>query len=74
MAAIKLFNIGELPNGTIRLQSQIPFIFGHTTADYILKDGKLHCYTRGDNGFDYYPTDIPYDIVTDKDEMNTQIL
>ena len=60
--------------GTIRLQSQLPFIYGHTTADFIIRDGKLHSYTNGDHGFDFYTTDIPYEIVTDKAEMNTQIL
>ena len=72
MSAIKLLNIGELPDGTIRLQSQL--MVGKDSADFIMQDGVLKCYGNGNKGFNFYQYDKPYTIVTDRAEMRIQEL
>lgn len=71
---IKLFKLGTMEDGTVRLQSQLPFWAGNNVADFIFQDGKLKHFKRGKSGYDFYETDIPYQIVTKKSEMNSQIL
>lgn len=72
MATIKLLNIGTVLDGVIRLQSQLQV--GTDTAGYILENGVLKSWGNGDKGFNFYPTDISYEIVTDKKDMNRQAL
>lgn len=74
MAAIKLIKINELENGTVRLQSQLSFIFKSDEADFVLKDGVLKVWGYGDKGFAFYKYDKPYVIVEDKKEMMFQEL
>lgn len=70
MSAIKLLNIGKLPDGTIRLQSQL--MAGKDSADFIFEDGILKCYGNGNKGFDFYEYKKPYTIITDISEMRIQ--
>ena len=72
MSAIKLLNIGELPDGTIRLQSQLNV--GSDIADFIMESGIVKCYGNGKKGFNFYEYKKPYTIVTDRAEMRTQEL
>lgn len=73
MTVIKLYKLGEMENGDIRLQSQI--YVGEDTADFILRtDGVLENYGYGERGFNFYKTDIPYEIVLDKKDMKYQKL
>ena len=69
---IKLLNIGTVLSGVIRLQSQL--YVGTITADFTLENGILHHYEHGEKGFDFYPVDIPYIIVSNKSEMYCQQL
>ena len=69
---IKLLKIDELPDGTQRLQSQL--LVGTNTADFIEKDGVMKCYGNGKNGFDFYPYEHEYTIVSNKTDMIQQIL
>jgi hypothetical protein len=64
MEAIKLVKVGELPDGTQRFQSQL--YIGRQTADFIIDvDNKMKYYGRGINGFDFYPYNEPYQIVSE---------
>ena len=72
MANTKLLRIGELPDGTIRLQSQL--LVGRDEADFIMEAGVLKCYGYGNKGFDFYEYKEPYTIVINKSEMRTQEL
>lgn len=65
-------SIGENKVNVIRLQSQL--MVGSDTADFILEDGVLKVYSYGDKGFNFYPYDLPYKIVTDKKEMLYQAI
>ena len=69
---IKLLNIGEIDGGTIRLQSQL--LVGSDTADFILENNELKHWENGNKGFNFYKTDIPYEIFTDKKDMVRQRL
>lgn len=71
-APIKLLNIGTLDNGVTRFQSQL--LIGSDTADFIMEDNELKHWEHGDKGFQFYKTDIPYQIVTDVKEMARQEL
>ena len=71
MATIKLLNVGTVDEA-IRLQSQLRV--GTHTADFILENGILKNWSNGNNGFDFYPCDLPYEIVSEKSEMKKQIL
>lgn len=72
MAKIKLLKIGELENGTIRLQSQL--LVGQNVANFILEDGILKVWRYGNEGTEFYETEIPYEIVHNKLEMRCQPL
>ncbi len=72
MSKIKLLKIGELPDGTIRLQSQL--LVGKYEADFIIKNGVLKCWGNGKTGFDFYEYSKPYEIVESKEEMQYQEL
>lgn len=72
MNKIKLLKLNELDNGTIRLQSQLRV--GSDTADYILDNGILKNWGKGANGFDFYQTDIPFEIILNKSDMLSQTL
>lgn len=72
MSKINLFKIGELPDGTIRLQSQL--LVGKDEADFIIKAGVLKCWGNGKTGFDFYEYTEPYDIFESKEAMKYQEL
>ena len=70
---IKLFHVNTLSDGTKRLQSQL--LVGKDSADFIqTPDGKIKSWDNGKNGFDFYPFNKPYKIVSDIPEMKTQQL
>lgn len=56
MGKIKLLKIDELENGAIRLQSQL--LVGQNVADYILEDGVLKRYEKGENGQGSFENDM----------------
>ncbi len=73
MKAIKLFEIGTMPDGVRRFQSQLSV--GKSTADFIMEtDGVIKCYGKGNRGFDFYEYKEPYIIITQKQLMNFQTL
>jgi len=73
VAKIKLLNIGNGNGNTIRLQSQLSV--GTDTADFILEDGVLKCWSYGVGGqVGFHETDIPYEIYEKKEEMRRQEL
>lgn len=72
MNKIKLLQLNELDNGTIRLQSQL--LVGSNTADFILENGILKNWGKGANGFDFYQTNISFEIVFNKSDMLAQTL
>lgn len=73
MSSIKLLKAGELQDGTQRFQSQL--YVGKDTADFMMgTDGVMKLYRQGENGFDFYPYDKPYTIVSSKEEMRFQPL
>lgn len=74
MNKIKLFKKDTMDNGTVRLQSQLSFYFDKDSVDFILEDGILKCWGNGNNGFNFYKTDLPYEIVENKSDMVTQCL
>lgn len=63
----KLYYSGTLDNGTIRLQSQLHL--GRDTANYIFKNNQLYVWGRGDKGFDFYPTNEPFEIIYPEKEV-----
>lgn len=69
---IKLFELEKLSNGTIRLASQLCLDKG--IADFILDQGVLKHWQKGDKGFGFYETKTPYTIVDNISEMQTQLL
>lgn len=69
---IKLLNIGRTKEGVIRLQSQL--YLGSDLADFILENGVLKTWGNGIIGFDFYKIDIPYQVVSNKHEMQKQAL
>ena len=69
----KLFQIGEpMEDGTIRLQNQLSL--KSDAASHILKDGILKVWGHGKNGFSFYETNEPYQIVNSIKEMKYQPL
>ena len=72
MAKIKLLKVSELADGAIRLQSQL--YVGCGSADFILKDGVLKSWGSGDKGFNFYETDILYELVESEKDMIYQQL
>lgn len=71
ISKIKLLNIGEI-DGIIRLQSQLSI--GKRSVDFILEDGVLKVWRMGDKGFNFYKTNIPYEIVENEANLKIQIL
>lgn len=62
-----------MENGTQRFQSQL--YIGRDSVDFIMGiDGIMRCYGYGDKGFNYYPFNEPYEIITDIKEMKYQKL
>ncbi len=57
---LKLLNMGTT-DGVTRLQSQL--ITGKDTCDYILEDGILKNWSKGNKGFDFYPCNEKYEII-----------
>ncbi len=74
MSPIKLFLLGTLEDGTKRLQSQLPYIYNHKSADFIIQDGKLYKWDCDCGKFTWVETNIPYVIITDGKEMLKQKL
>ena len=73
MSNIKLLKAGILSDGTQRFQSQL--YVGKDTADFIMEtDGIMKCYGNGEKGFNFYPYDKPYQIVSNKSDMVRQVL
>jgi hypothetical protein len=74
MSKIKLLKLDELSDGTQRFQSQL--FVGRGVADFIMEtDGTMKCYGRSFGfGFDFYPYNKPYEIVTNKSDMLRQEL
>lgn len=69
ISKIKLFKIGTLDDGTIRLQSQLSV--GRDSADFILRsDGTLQSWKHNR----WITTIVPFEIVEDINEMRTQNL
>lgn len=68
-APIKLYKL-ESFGDTMRLQSQLTFIRNNGEADYLLTDGVLFQWT----GNRFIEVDIPFEIVTDKSQMQSQTL
>lgn len=73
MSKIKLLKVEETEDGTLRLQSQL--MVGRDSVDFILKDGTLKnwCYNKK-GGVGFHETDIPYEIINNVKDMNTQQL
>lgn len=70
---IKLLKIGALENGTQRFQSQL--LVGKDIADFVMgTDGVMKCYNNGDKGFNYYPYNKPYEIISSNSDMVIQVL
>ena len=74
MTPIKLFLLETLGDGTKRLQSQLPYICKHKSADFIIQDGKLYKWDCNCGEFTWVETNIPYVIITDGKEMLNQKL
>lgn len=73
ISKIKLLKLSDLEDGTQRFQSQL--LVGKDTADFVMgADGIMKCYGRGDKGFNFYPYNKPYEIVSNKAEMVIQAL
>ena len=73
MSSIKLLKVGKLSDGTQRFQSQL--YVGKDTADFIMGiDGIMKHYGNGEKGFDFYPYNKPYEIVSIKNDMVRQVL
>lgn len=72
MSKIKLLKLDTVLNGVIRLQSQL--LVGQNVADFVLEDGILKNYRHGKNGFDFYETDMEFEIVESREEIFTQTL
>lgn len=75
METIKLLKLDDVViqgETTTRLQSQL--YAGRNDADFIIENGVLKVYSKGKNGFNFYPTDIPYKIVNNKEELFIQQL
>lgn len=71
MEPIKLLQISD-SDGVIRFQSQL--LVGSDTADFIMDGNVLKHYSYGNRGFNFYETDIPYEIVKNKEDMSYQAL
>jgi hypothetical protein len=56
---IILYSLGWY-EGVERLQSQL--LIGKNVADFILKDGCLHIWAHGGNGFNFYPCSLLYEV------------
>lgn len=75
MAKIKLIQLGEpMANGTIRYQAQLSFFRGDDVADFIIEDSIMKVWQNGENGFGFYQTNQPYEIVSTAEEMRMQEL
>lgn len=73
MSKIKLLKVDVLEDGTERFQSQL--YVGKDTADFIMgSDGIIKYYNNGDKGFNFYPYNEPYEIISNKRDMNRQAL
>lgn len=73
MSKIKLLKAGTLSDGTQRFQSQL--YVGKDTADFVMKtDGIMKYYSNGENGFNFYLYNKPYEIVSSKNDMFRQVL
>ena len=70
--AIKLYEVGTEHEGLRRFQSQLRV--GRDSVDFIMRDGQMKCWDKGNKGFDFYPYNDPYEIVTTKKEMQSQEL
>ena len=70
MNQIKLYFLEDTKKGCIRLQSQLTFFRNTNEADYILKDGQLFFW----NGNGWTTSNVDYQIIFDKNEMNEQTL
>lgn len=69
----KLLQLGKpMEDGTIRLQNQLSL--KSDAASHILKDGILKVWGHGKNGFSFYETNEPYQIVNSIKEMKYQQL
>jgi hypothetical protein len=66
---LKLLNISKKKDEVVRLQSQIPAFFNMDTADFILENGQLKAWQYGDNGYDFYPINVDYEIVGSEQEL-----
>lgn len=67
---IKLYKVGEMEDGTIRLQSQL--YIGKDTSDFIIENGVIKNYSIGEKGFNFYEYKEPYIIVDDISMMKNQ--
>lgn len=73
MSKIKLLETDGLKDGTRRFQSQL--LVGKDTSDFVMgTDGIMKCYGKGDKGFDFYPYNQPYEIVSNKNDMVRQAI
>jgi hypothetical protein len=72
MTPIKLYKIGEAGSAT-RLAST-PMKSDNNIADFILEDGVMKVYSTGSDGFQFYPTELPYTIVASKSELQIKPL
>lgn len=72
MSKIKLLKIDELAGGVHRFQSQI--LVGKDSADFIMEDGVMKCWSYGDKGFNFYEYKEQYEIVESKKDMTVQEL
>jgi hypothetical protein len=70
---MKLYKKDILDDGTQRFKSQL--YLNRDTVDFIMRiDGVMRCYGYGEKGFNFYPYNEPYKIVSNIKEMKTQIL
>lgn len=73
IAPIKLFLVGTMDDGTMRLQSQL--MVGRCSVDFLIKDGRLfNWFFKPLNGVGFHEIDIPYVVITNKEEMKEQEL